>query len=74
MVRYDENDKPNKYGYTLKQDRIWSLVNDERPLEEADFTPTDEDRAYYEECKWTFDLVNEGNRGKKKRVITFFND
>lgn len=74
MVRFDENDVENKYGFTKKMEAIWSLVEEEKTLEEADFEITNEDREYYRDCKWEFDHVNEGNTGKKKRLIRFFND
>ena len=74
MVRFDENDVPNKYGFTDKQNAIWELMEDGKSLDEADFKVTEEDREYYRECKWESDLINEGNTGRRKRVIRFFNE
>lgn len=74
MVRFDENDKENKYGFTRKMEMIWQLVEAEKTLKDADWEVTPEDEEYYKECKWEYDLVNEGNTGKKKKIIRFFND
>ena len=74
MVRFDENDVENKYGFTRKMTKIWELVENDQTLEDADFIPTAEDVEYYRICKLESDLVNEGNTGKRKKIIRYFND
>lgn len=74
MVRYDAADEPNKYGFTKKMTKIWDLVESDETLEAADFEPTEEDIKYFKYCKFVSDCANEGNTGKRKKVIRFFDD
>ncbi len=73
-VRYGPDDVPNKYGFTSKMMDIIYLVNDEKPIEELKETPNDYDKEYYRESKWEYDLINDGNSGKKRRLICFYNE
>ena len=73
-VRYGPDDVPNKYGFTSKMMDIIYLVNDEKPLTELGSEPNEYDKEYYRESKWEYDLINEGNTGKKQKLICFYNE
>ena len=74
MVRYDENDIENDYGFTRKMTKIWNLVESGRTLENADFVPTEEDIAYYKHAKRMSDIANIDNHGSFVRMVRYLDD
>lgn len=73
MVRYDENDVPNKYGETKKMQEIWELIYENKPLSEASFSPSKEDKEYYEIHKKDVELMR-SLKGPDFRYEHFIND
>lgn len=73
MVQYDEKDIPNKYGETKKMQEIWNLIYENKPLSDASFTPTEEDKEYYEIKKQDVELMR-SFKGPDFRYEHFIND
>ena len=63
LVKYDEKDQPDKYGFTKKMHTIWDLVEDGKSVGDGDFKPTDADRAFYDRYKRLFEFEKK-QRGK----------
>lgn len=69
-IRYGPEDEPNRHGFTRKMSDIWDLVEAEKPLEEAKFEPSEDDRLYYEHYKWQYEMIKERN-GKPYKFPRF---
>ena len=70
MIRYDENDEPNKYGVTDRMRDIFELAKANGKTGK-DFTK--EEREYYNICMISFRNADE-NGVSRDTVVQWFND
>lgn len=79
-VRYGPDDHTVKDGvrkhiYTKKMMDIIDMIYDGKKLKDAKFTPTADDKKFYEIQKKVYDLKKEANGGKPpKREMDFYNE
>lgn len=74
IIRFGEDDKPNKYGETEKMAALNALVENGKDFEDADFETNDDDWIYYAWNKSMYDDMVKANGGKKPVVVHYIND
>lgn len=74
VIRFNEDDEPNKYGETDKMSAIMWLVENEKDFEDADFETNDDDWVYYLWYKSMYDDMVKARGGKKPVIVHYFND
>lgn len=74
VIRFGEDDKPDKYGETNKMSALNYLVENRKNFEDADFETTDDDWIYYAWNKSLYDEMVKANGGKKPVIVHYIND
>ena len=72
MVRFDENDRENKYGETGKMIAINDLIESGKTIEDAWFEVNEEDLQYYKSQKEIWDEIRDGD--ELPVIVHYIND
>lgn len=73
-VRYGDDDKPNKYGYTKKMLDILDIVDGEKDPDKADFDWDDASLMYYWFNQNEYLDAKKEHGGKKPVIVHYIND